>query len=105
MLFNSARYFLQTIFQLLLVSQMSHHQAFPKLPVIRDMKMQQLMHNDVVAELFVETKQLGIKRQVPVGGARCPFVAHGPHGQRVNLHAQLDGPLAHARFEGDLGWF
>lgn len=48
---------------------MRPHQAFPKLAVIRDEEVQELVDDDVVPEAFVEVEQVVVEVQVAVGRA------------------------------------
>jgi hypothetical protein len=86
-------------FGTLIVAQMCSHQTLPKLAMVRNVKMQQLVHDHVVRQLPIKREQVVAEVQISRRGTGGPFVAHGANGERAHMHTELVGPLAHAGLE------
>ena len=57
---------IETVFQSFVITQVSPHQTFPKLAMIRNGKMQEFMDDDIVPKFTVKIEQLAVEVQMTV---------------------------------------
>ena len=85
---------------LLPISQMRPHEAFPKLAMVGDGEVKELMNDDIVPDVLFVAEKLGIEVEVSIGRAGGPFGGHGADAQPDDLYFQFLCPTADALFKG-----
>ncbi len=74
-------------FRPFVIAQMRTHEALPQFAVVRHREVEQLMNDDVIADIPVEMQKLSVEVQIPAGGTGCPFVAHWAKGEPPPCHS------------------
>ena len=70
--------------------------------MVRHEEVQQFVDDHVIPDPFLHVEQLGVEIEVPLRGAGCSFVTHGPDAEPDYPDIEFPGPLTDALFEPDL---
>jgi hypothetical protein len=67
--------------------------------VVWDREVQELVHDDIISQVALQRKKLGVEVQAPGCGAGSPLVPHGSYGERTDVYIEPVCPFKNVPFE------